>query len=65
MKTIQRTCIANFLIGFGSILNFSPAFSSPTVITLEDDIQNMNNDLKQLGDDIKEGISQITYEYRK
>lgn len=65
MKMTKHKCIANFLIGFGSVLNFSPVMSASSLQTLQDDMQNMHNDLKQLGNDMRKGMSEVAHDYRK
>lgn len=65
MKMTKHQCIANFLIGFGSILNISPVFATIDIGSPQDDFRNIQNDFKQLGKDMRKGMQEVANAERK
>lgn len=65
MKMTKYQCIANFFIGFGSIFSIAPIFVTPNFGSSQDDFHNMQNDFKQLGYDMRQGIKEVANAERK
>ncbi|WP_198351651.1 hypothetical protein [Glaesserella parasuis] len=61
----KHQCIANFFIGFGSMFNIAPLFASIDIGSPQDDLKNMQNDFRQLGDDLRKGIGEVVNAQRK
>lgn len=62
MKMTKRQCIANILIGFGSILNIAPVFAPINVGSPQDDLANMRKDWKVVGGYLNKAIGTIKNE---
>lgn len=59
MKMKKHQCIANFLIGFGSILNIAPVFATTELGSPKDDLENLQKDWQAIGADMYKAMERL------